>query len=338
MYILETEIIIDAAPQLVWSVLDDLEKYPEWNEIIPELKGRTTVGERVSGTLRQDNTPDIPINPTITRIVGARELRWLSEAPGGVFSAEHIFVLEPIAGGKTRVAHSEIFGGPVAEQRWPNIDTNTRAAYEKFNRLLKERAEELSREALTLHPAAGKTAGPNASCTLLRCRCQDNPVEITVDGPVYHNHLCGCSKCWKPEGSLFAQVAVTPAGSVAETKNADKLAVVDATQKIERYACKECGVHLVGRVTDKDHHFYGLEFVHPELADNDVQLPIEFAAFVSSLVESGTSPSFMSAIRKQLQGLSIPSYDAFSPELMDIIAWHKVKLARSGSGNATAKN
>jgi S-(hydroxymethyl)glutathione synthase len=327
---LETEVMIDAPAQLVWSILDNLEKYPEWNEIIPDLKGRTTVGERVSGTLKQENTPDIPINPMLTRIVGARELRWLSEAPGGVFSAEHIFILEPVADGKTRVRHNEVFGGPVADERWPNIDRNTRAAYNKFNQLLKERAEELSRETLSLHPSAGKAPSSNAACATLRCRCQEKPVEVAINGPVYHNHLCGCSKCWKPDGSLFAQVAVTPAGSVVETANADKLAVVDKTQKIERYACTDCGTHLVGRVTDKDHHFYGLDFVHPELADNEAQPPIEFAAFVSSLVEAGMSPSFMDPIRKQLGRLAIPAYDAFSPELMDIIAWHKVKLAKAG--------
>ncbi|MGO7897232.1 SRPBCC family protein [Rhizobium ruizarguesonis] len=335
---LETAVIINAPAQLVWSVLDDLERYPEWNEIIPDLKGRTIVGERVSGTLKQDNTPDIPINPSLTRIVGARELRWLSEAPGAVFSAEHIFVLEPTEDGNTRLLHNEVFGGPVADERWPNIDRNTRAAYERFNRLVKARAEELARAALPLHPATGKVPNSKIACDSLRCRCQQDPVEATVSAPIYHNHLCGCSKCWKPDGALFAQVAVTPAGSVKDMRNAEKLSIVDATQKIERYACNECGTHMVGRVTDKDHHFYGLEFIHPELAGNGAQPPIEFAAFASSLVESGTSPSSMYAIRSQLRQLSIPAYDAFSPELMDVIAWHRVKLAKSGHTIVASKN
>ena len=25
-----------------------------------------------------------------------------------------------------------------------------------------------------------------------------------------HNHVCGCTKCWKPSGALFSQVAVVP--------------------------------------------------------------------------------------------------------------------------------
>ena len=86
---------------------------------------------------------------------------------------------------------------------------------------------------------------------------------------------------------------------------------------------------MVGRVPDKDHHFYGLDFIHPELAieANATSKP-EFAGFVSSVIESGTSPSKMEAIRDRLKAVGVPTYDAFSPELMDVIAWHKVKVKR----------
>jgi uncharacterized protein YndB with AHSA1/START domain len=33
---LETEIVIDVPAQLVWSVLDNIERYREWNEIISD--------------------------------------------------------------------------------------------------------------------------------------------------------------------------------------------------------------------------------------------------------------------------------------------------------------
>ena len=53
-----------------------------------------------------------------------------------------------------------------------------------------------------------------------------------------------------------------------------------------------------------------------------------FADFVRSLIETGTSPSLMEAIRGRLAALRIPAYDAFLPEIMDLIGWHRRKIER----------
>lgn len=39
----------------------------------------------------------------------------------------------------------------------------------------------------------------------------------------------------------------------------------------------------------------------------------------------------MAAIRRTLAALGIPAWDAFSPELMDLIAWHRIEVERSKS-------
>lgn len=128
---------------------------------------------------------------------------------------------------------------------------------------------------------------------------------------------------------MFAQTAVTPAGTSRIAANAHKLAVVDETPAIKRHACSACGVHMVGRVEDAQHQFYGLEFVHPELAVEPGAPAPEFAGFTSSLIEAGVNPAHMTSIRKRLRALGIPAYDAFSPEIMDVIAWHRLK-AKTG--------
>ncbi|MFC3287338.1 aldehyde-activating protein, partial [Paracoccus aerius] len=55
----------------------------------------------------------------------------------------------------------------------------------------------------------------------------------------------------------------------------------------------------------------------------------EFAAFVSSVIESGVDPSRMDGIRARLRELGLEPYDALSPPLMDAIATHLAK--RSGA-------
>ena len=51
----------------------------------------------------------------------------------------------------------------------------------------------------------------------------------------------------------------------------------------------------------------------------------EFAAFVSSVIESGVDPSRMDGIRARLRELGLQPYDALSPPLMDAIATHIAK-------------
>ncbi|HVJ33350.1 MAG TPA: S-(hydroxymethyl)glutathione synthase [Terriglobia bacterium] len=182
--------------------------------------------------------------------------------------------------------------------------------------------------AVSIHPAVDhgiKQGSPNFSGGTLTCKCATDPVEVTVKSQSAHNHVCGCTKCWKPAGSLFSQVAVVPRDSVSVTKNAQKLKVVDPNAAIQRHACTGCGVHMYGRIENKGHPFYGLDFIHTELSKQDGWSAPEFAAFVSSIIESGADPKGMDAVRARLRELKLEPYDCLSPALMDAIATHVAK-------------
>ena len=81
---------------------------------------------------------------------------------------------------------------------------------------------------------------------------------------------------------------------------------------------------MFGRI-EADHAFRGLDFVHTELSDTDGWSAPGFAAFVSSIIELGTPPSRMDAVRARLTDLGLPPYDSLSPVLMDAIATHTAK-------------
>jgi S-(hydroxymethyl)glutathione synthase len=137
--------------------------------------------------------------------------------------------------------------------------------------------------------------------------------------------VCGCTKCWKPSGALFSQIAVTGRENLKVTANEDKLKVVDPTATIKRYACTGCGVHMYGRIDNTGHPLYGVDFFHTELSSEPGWAPPEFAAFVSSIIESGADPAKMGAVRARLKELRLEPYDALSPPLMDMIATHTAK-------------
>ncbi|RJF87158.1 S-(hydroxymethyl)glutathione synthase [Oleomonas cavernae] len=183
---------------------------------------------------------------------------------------------------------------------------------------------------ISLHPSIDNGIAPGskdfAGGTLV-CKCADRPVKVSVAAQTAHNHACGCTKCWKPKGAIFSVVAVVSRDKVSVTENADKLAIVNKDAPIQRHACKGCGVHMYGRIENTNHPFYGLDFIHTELSPQSGWSQPEFAAFVSSVIESGVRPEQMGAIRGRLRELGLEPYDALSPALMDAIATHVAKAS-----------
>ena len=143
--------------------------------------------------------------------------------------------------------------------------------------------------AISIHPAVDQGVKPGArdfAGGTLVCKCDQNPVEVTVNGQCAHNHVCGCTKCWKPAGTVFSQIAVMSRDKVSVTANEDKLEIVDTYAAIQRYACTGCGAHMYGRIENENHPFFGLDFFHTELSKKDCFAAHAFASFVSSVIDS----------------------------------------------------
>ena len=189
----------------------------------------------------------------------------------------------------------------------------------------------------SLHPAIDNGLAPGSasfSGGTLYCRCPSNKVAVQITGDVAYNHACGCSKCWKPEGALFSVVGVVPVDKLKVTANGDKLHIVDESATIQRHACKQCGVHMYGRIV-KDHPFKGLDFIHTELSNEKGWQAPQFAAFCSSIIEQGYEPSGMEAVRSKFKSLGIEAYDCLNPGLMDAIATFTAK--KNGTAYDAAK-
>lgn len=182
--------------------------------------------------------------------------------------------------------------------------------------------------AINIHPQVDqgvKKGSPGFAGGTLTCKCTSNPVTVKIGANAAFNHVCGCSKCWKPQGALFSQIAVVGRDKVSVTANGNKLKVVDEKAPIQRHACTGCGVHMYGRIENKDHPFHGFDFFHTELSKEPGWEEPKFAAFVSSIIEQGFPPKRMGEVRSRLKELKLDPYDCLSPDLMDLIATHVAK-------------
>ncbi len=100
---------IAAPPQVVWAVLTDLERWPNWNGDVASIKAD---GPLAPGTVFRWKSGGMPIRSTIQEVEHARRIGWTGTAPLGI-RAVHLWSLEPDGDG-TRVRTEESFEGVLA--------------------------------------------------------------------------------------------------------------------------------------------------------------------------------------------------------------------------------
>lgn len=138
---IRTEIDIDAAPEVVWQVLTDLDRYRDWNPFITSSVGKTAVGETLVNRMEPPGGKPMTFKPRVTVVEEASVFEWLGKLGlPGLFDGRHRFELETTPSG-TRLTQHELFSGLLVRLMRKSLDGNTRAGFEAMNVALKERAE-----------------------------------------------------------------------------------------------------------------------------------------------------------------------------------------------------
>lgn len=139
---LYTEIVIDASPEQVWSLLTDFSHLPAWNPFMQHARGVVKQGEKIEVRLQPADGPGMTIKPTLLRVEPQRELRWLGHLlVPGLFDGEHIFSIEALDANQVKLVHREEFRGVLAGLMLRLIGDNTQRGFEAMNQALKVEAE-----------------------------------------------------------------------------------------------------------------------------------------------------------------------------------------------------
>ena len=103
-----SEIEIAAAPETVWEVLTDIDRWPTWN---PDIKSMSLQGGVAEGSVFRWKAGPGKITSTIRRVQPPRLIAWTGKTFG--IKAIHFYRLEP-RNGKTFVRTEESFEGIAA--------------------------------------------------------------------------------------------------------------------------------------------------------------------------------------------------------------------------------
>lgn len=137
-----TTVDVDATPDRVWEVLTDFPAYPEWNPFITRIAGELSPGQKLDVTMRPEGSRGMGFKPTLLVADAPRELRWLGRLlVPGIFDGEHLFRVEEIGPGRTRLNQFERFTGVLAPLLLLFLEKGSRAGFESMNAALKRRSE-----------------------------------------------------------------------------------------------------------------------------------------------------------------------------------------------------
>jgi polyketide cyclase/dehydrase/lipid transport protein len=108
VYLFECEVTFRAEPATVWRIWTDVARWPEWDasKEIAQMDGEFQAG--TSGWVKKHNA--LGGTFTITEVEPGR--RWISESPLPLGRVIFGHIVEPVPGGRVRVAKSvEVEGG-----------------------------------------------------------------------------------------------------------------------------------------------------------------------------------------------------------------------------------
>ena len=135
------EIVINACPEKVWSVLMDKAVYRDWNTVLIPVKGDLKVGTKVDYDFHQDENSNYIIS---SKVLVIEENKLLNQGGGipGVLTFNHKYILEKVED-KTKVIIHEDYKG-IGVPFWNPAPVQK--AYERLSEDLKNRVEELEGE------------------------------------------------------------------------------------------------------------------------------------------------------------------------------------------------
>lgn len=127
---------IEASPSVVWSLLTDAEKYPQWNRSVLSIEGRIALDERIK--LRSSAAPKRSFKLRVKEYLPNQRMVWRSG--GRAFGGERVFTLRPTPSGGTDFVMYEGLGGSMMkmiEKKLPDL----RESFDIFAADLKKTAE-----------------------------------------------------------------------------------------------------------------------------------------------------------------------------------------------------
>lgn len=135
---------IDAPRETVWSVITDLDKYPDWNPFMVECQSSLEEGAPIHMKVRVLPGINQPQKETIRQIEHARRFSYGIRLPLNALHSDRYHYLEALADGTTHYVSRFELGGWISPLVKLLLGSRLRKGFTHMTDALAERAEHLA--------------------------------------------------------------------------------------------------------------------------------------------------------------------------------------------------
>lgn len=140
-----SEAEIRASPELVWSILMDLDQYPLWNPYTIAMQSTLEVGDPMIMTVKMNDLITLTQTENIRVLEPGHKACWgIDTDTPELNSGERCQWLESLPGGRTRYVTEDLIEGALNALVLGLFDSDLRAGFDGVSRGLKTRAEMLA--------------------------------------------------------------------------------------------------------------------------------------------------------------------------------------------------
>jgi hypothetical protein len=138
---IEHRIGIHAPASVIWEIVHDLGRWPEWNPLFVRAEGAIRIGGPLNLTQALPGQPPRELQATVLEWVPDEQLHWRTSAMGGLMRSIHYIEIEALAEENCIVSNGEIVGGLLSRGAVRQSGGLLRRGLTQMNEALKARAE-----------------------------------------------------------------------------------------------------------------------------------------------------------------------------------------------------
>lgn len=111
---LEHRIGVGASPAILWDLVRDLERWPEWTEIYTEAGGKLAIGEKLHFTFKLGDRAPMSYVGTVYDWVPEAQMAWSASLYGGTVRSLRYVEIEKLSETSCILANGDYWTGPLA--------------------------------------------------------------------------------------------------------------------------------------------------------------------------------------------------------------------------------